>query len=132
LLAYGVEHANETALISGEHGHQSAQRIGERTDELCDELELGRELGQDIDLFGVDDATVNVGGLYGDLFDAVAEGLERFGRRDRVGTGEDDAGRSGQKRFQLGREVAGGDAKERVFLRRHTSCRPYAARRAAW
>src|SRR5579883_395347 len=115
LFANAFEHANETALISGQDGNQPAQRIGQRTYEIGDELIFGRKLREPLDLGRAQNLTVDVGGLDGDAFDGVAERLERLGRRDGVGAREDDARRTDEKVFQLRGEIAGGDAKERVL-----------------
>ena len=110
-----MQHAHEAALISGEHGDEPANRIGECSDEIGDEFEFRRKLRELVHLRGVHDLSVDVRGLDGDLLDGVAERLERLCRRHRVGPGEDDSGRTGEERLELRGQIAGGDAEERVL-----------------
>src|SRR5579862_2969610 len=116
LLADLVEDADEAALVALEHGHETAQRIGERADELREKFDLGRQRSQHGDLLGVDELTVDVGSLDAELFAFVGELLERLRRRDWVDAAENDSGRPGEKLVQLGRKfVTRGAAEKRVL-----------------
>ena len=95
---------------------ETAQRAGERADQPSDEFDLRRHRGERFDLLGIDDLAVDVGRFDSSFLVVVGKRLECFRRRDRVLAGKDDAGWTGEKRFQLlGELVAGGDREERVL-----------------
>ena len=115
MFANGVERADESALVALQHGYEAAKRIRKRADERGEKFDFRRKLGEHVDLFCIDDLAVDVGRLDPDLFNGIAESFERLGRRDRIGSGKNDARRSGEKRLDLRRKIAAAMRKS-VFL----------------
>src|ERR1700722_18213340 len=96
LLADRIEDADETALVACQHGDDAVERALERPYQTGEELDLRGERGELGDALGIDDLSVDVGGLDLDRLVGVAEGLEGLRGRDRIVAGENDRRRTSQ------------------------------------
>src|SRR5262249_9800011 len=115
LLPDRIEHADETALITGEHGDQPAKRTGERADEARNKFLLRRKLRELLDLRCVDDLTVNVRSFDGHALVRIAKGFQGFVWGDGMLPGKDNSGGPGEKLLELTGEISRRDPEERIL-----------------
>ena len=97
MLADSVEHADEAALIARQHGDETAQRIGERADELGEEFDLGRQAWRVCSTCSASTILpVDIGRLDAELLVLSLKVLSALAGATGSDTGEDDAGRTGE------------------------------------